>query len=82
MRTVAWGAVAIGVAAPLVRHRLRLRVPVVTALVLALMRPEGIPTIRILGSFGVGLICLLVLLRVTGNYVRNRPGPGPWDPEA
>jgi hypothetical protein len=29
---VAWGAVAVGVAAPLVRHRLRLRAPVVTAL--------------------------------------------------
>ncbi len=32
LRVVAWGAVAVGVAAPLVRHRLRLRVPVVTAL--------------------------------------------------
>lgn len=32
LRTLAWGAVAVGVAAPLVRHRLRLRVPVVTAL--------------------------------------------------
>ena len=30
--TLAWGAVAVGVAAPLVRHRLRLRAPVVTAL--------------------------------------------------
>ena len=29
---VAWGAVAVGVAAPLVRHRLRLRAPMVTAL--------------------------------------------------
>lgn len=32
LRTIAWGAVAVGVAAPLVRRRLRLRVPVVTAL--------------------------------------------------
>ncbi len=32
LRVVAWGAVAVGVAAPLVRHRLRLRAPVVTAL--------------------------------------------------
>ncbi|HYI37047.1 MAG TPA: phosphatase PAP2 family protein [Thermoleophilaceae bacterium] len=32
LRTLAWGVVAVGVAAPLVRHRLRLRVPVVTAL--------------------------------------------------
>ena len=32
LRTLAWGAVAVGVAAPLVRHRLRLRAPVVTAL--------------------------------------------------
>jgi membrane-associated phospholipid phosphatase len=29
---LAWGAVAVGIAAPLARHRLRLRVPVVTAL--------------------------------------------------
>jgi membrane-associated phospholipid phosphatase len=32
LRRVAWGAMAVGVAAPLVRHRLRLRAPVVTAL--------------------------------------------------
>jgi len=32
LRTLAWGAVAVGVCAPLARHRLRLRVPVVTAL--------------------------------------------------
>jgi membrane-associated phospholipid phosphatase len=32
LRTIAWGAVAVGVATPLVRRRLRLRVPVVTAL--------------------------------------------------
>lgn len=32
LRSLAWGAVAVGVAAPLVRHRLRLRPPVVTAL--------------------------------------------------
>jgi membrane-associated phospholipid phosphatase len=32
LRTVAWGAVAVGIAAPLVRHRLKLRPPVVTAL--------------------------------------------------
>ena len=32
LRTLAWGAVAVGVAAPLLRHRLRLRAPVVTAL--------------------------------------------------
>jgi hypothetical protein len=32
LRTLAWGAVAVGVAAPLVRHRLRLRAPVVSAL--------------------------------------------------
>jgi membrane-associated phospholipid phosphatase len=32
LRTIAWGAVAVGIAAPLVRHRLKLRPPVVTAL--------------------------------------------------
>ena len=32
LRTLAWGAVAVGVATPLVRHRLRLRPPVVSAL--------------------------------------------------
>ena len=32
LRTVAWGAVAAGLAAPLLRHRLRLRVPVVSVL--------------------------------------------------
>jgi membrane-associated phospholipid phosphatase len=46
LRTVAWGAVAIGVAAPLVRHRLKLRPAVVSALAwqapvaLALARPR------------------------------------------
>jgi membrane-associated phospholipid phosphatase len=33
LRTLAWGAVAVGAAAPLLRHRLRLRTPVVSALV-------------------------------------------------
>src|SRR3954469_6931804 len=32
LRTLAWGAVAVGVATPLVRHRLRLRAPVVSVL--------------------------------------------------
>jgi membrane-associated phospholipid phosphatase len=32
LRKIAWGAVAVGIATPLVRHRLRLRPPVVTAL--------------------------------------------------
>ena len=32
LRTLAWGAVAVGVAAPLARHRLALRVPVVSVL--------------------------------------------------
>ncbi len=32
LRTLAWGAVAVGVATPLVRHRLKLRAPVVSAL--------------------------------------------------
>ena len=32
LRTLAWGAVAVGIATPLVRHRLRLRPPVVSAL--------------------------------------------------
>ena len=32
LRTLAWGAVAVGVPTPLVRHRLRLRPPVVSAL--------------------------------------------------
>jgi membrane-associated phospholipid phosphatase len=32
LRSLAWGAVAVGVAAPLLRHRLRLRAPVVSAL--------------------------------------------------
>jgi membrane-associated phospholipid phosphatase len=32
LRTIAWGAVAVGVATPLVRHRLKLRAPVVSAL--------------------------------------------------
>ena len=47
LRTLAWGAVAVGVAAPLVRHRLKLRPPVVSALswqaplALALARPRS-----------------------------------------
>ncbi|MFN2616910.1 MAG: phosphatase PAP2 family protein [Thermoleophilaceae bacterium] len=40
LRTLAWGAVAVGVAAPLARHRLRLRPPVVTAL--SLQAPLGL----------------------------------------
>ena len=32
LRTLAWGAVAVGIATPLVRRRLRLRPPVVSAL--------------------------------------------------
>jgi membrane-associated phospholipid phosphatase len=32
LRRLAWGAVAVGIATPLVRHRLRLRAPVVSAL--------------------------------------------------
>jgi membrane-associated phospholipid phosphatase len=32
LRTLAWGAVAVGVATPLLRHRLRLRAPVVSVL--------------------------------------------------
>jgi membrane-associated phospholipid phosphatase len=32
LRTIAWGVVVVGVATPLVRHRLRLRAPVVSAL--------------------------------------------------
>jgi membrane-associated phospholipid phosphatase len=32
LRTLAWGAVAAGMAAPLLRHRLRLRLPIVSAL--------------------------------------------------
>jgi membrane-associated phospholipid phosphatase len=34
LRTLAWGAVAVGVAAPLVRHRLRLRPPLISVLML------------------------------------------------
>ncbi len=49
LRTLAWGAIAVGVAAPLVRRRLALRVPVVTvlsfsapvALALAVPRSRG-----------------------------------------
>src|SRR5262245_6210807 len=59
-----------------------LGVPLAVALTVAIVRPRGVPTDRILGSLGIGLIYLLVLARVTHNYIRNRPGPGPWDPDA
>jgi zinc ribbon protein len=59
-----------------------LGVPVAAAAAVAILRPEGTPAFRILGSMRIGLIYLLVLARVTHNYIRNRPGPGPWDPDA
>ena len=58
-----------------------LGVPVVAAGVVAIIRPAGTPTLRILGSLGIGLIYLMVLVRVTRNYFRNRPRSGPYDPD-
>ena len=43
--------------------------------------PAGTPAIGYLRPTAIGLLCLLVLARVTGNYVKNRPGPGPYDPD-
>jgi len=59
-----------------------LGVPLSATVLMVVYRPAGVSTLRILTSMGVGLIYLLVLARVTRNFIRNRPGPGPWDPDA
>lgn len=59
-----------------------LGVPVAATALIAIYHPEGALSLRVLSSLGMGLIYILVLVRVTRNFIRNRPGPGPWDPEA
>ena len=56
--------------------------PVAATVLLAVYRPAGVPAAKLLSSLGISVIYVLVLMRVTGNYIRNRPGPGPWDPDA
>src|SRR3954468_22750265 len=57
LRTLAWGAVAVGVATPLVRHRLRLRAPAGTALSgprpAALALPARRSPVRDAGIYGL-----------------------------
>jgi membrane-associated phospholipid phosphatase len=59
LRTLAWGAVAAGLATPLLRHRLRLRVPVVSVLTwqapaaLALAMPRS--RFRDAGIYAIGM---------------------------
>lgn len=53
----------------------------VGAAAVAAALPAGTHAIGYLRPTAIGLLCLLVLARVTGNYVKNRPGPGPYDPD-
>ena len=77
LRTLAWGAVAVGIATPLVRHRLRLRPPVVSALswpapaALALAAPRT--PLRDAGIYALADVGLLRPLR----HARRRPGGVP-----
>src|SRR5574342_763685 len=54
--------------------------PVAGMLIFAVAQPVRTHAITWLYGLGVCLLYLLVLARVTANFVRNRPGPGPYDP--
>jgi hypothetical protein len=58
-----------------------LGVPAAGLGVAAFLHPRQIPTAPFLTSAAVSVLYLLVLVRVTRNFMRNRPGPGPWDPD-
>jgi len=59
-----------------------LGIPVAATVLVAVYHPAGALTLRFLSSLGSSIIYLLVLARVTRNFLRNRPGPGPYDPDA
>ncbi|MGH9868417.1 MAG: hypothetical protein ACREAA_09685 [Candidatus Polarisedimenticolia bacterium] len=58
-----------------------LGIPVAGLVLSAVGRPAITRTSSFWVSAIVSALYLLVLVRVTGNFVRNRPGPGPWDPD-
>ena len=70
IRAAAWGAVALGVAAPLVRRRLRLPPPVVTAAAAA--APLGLSVaMRRSRQRDVGVVCLQMYAYVTTYQMPN-----------
>ena len=56
--------------------------PVAVTILVVVYRPDGVASFRFLSSLGISVLYLLVLTRVTRNFIRNRRGPGPWDPDA
>ncbi len=56
-------------------------IPFVGMLLFVLMRPGDSHGLDTLSAAAIALLYLLVLVRVTLNFMRNRPGPGPWDPD-
>jgi len=45
------------------------------------LRPTDSHGLDTIATVAVSVLYLLVLARVTLNFLRNRPGPGPWDPD-
>ncbi|HET9480698.1 MAG TPA: zinc ribbon domain-containing protein [Candidatus Polarisedimenticolia bacterium] len=58
-----------------------LGIPAGGILAMIALHPEGTEPTVLLGRGAVSAILLLVLARVTLNYVRNRRRPGPYDPD-
>lgn len=56
-------------------------IPLLGTIAFAFLRPEGTQTVAYVYALGICLIYLLVLVRVTRNFIQNRPGPGPYDPD-
>jgi len=54
-------------------------IPLGTVALFALLRPGGTHPMGYLYTLGLCAIYFLVLVRVTRNFIRNRPGPGPHD---
>ena len=56
-------------------------VPLVGVVAFALLPPERTHAVTYLHTLGLCAIYLLVLVRVTRSFIRNRPRPGPYDPD-
>ncbi len=54
--------------------------PVLAAALNAVLRPGRQHLVTLVPTAGLCGIYLLVLVRVTVNFIRNRPRPGPYDP--
>lgn len=57
-----------------------LGIPVAAMVAYAIVRPEGSHALRLLEYGLVSLIYAAILIRVTRNYINNRPKSGPYDP--